>query len=720
MNSHDFQNWANQARAVPIERELDRRGIKLRRVGLERVGPCPKCGGDDRFAINAKKAVWNCRGCGVGGDIIQLVEHLDSVDFNTACTRLTGQPPPKANGKDTSKNVVVAEFEYHDENGSVAFAVDRIQFQKLDGSYVLKDGKPDKAFRQRRPDPDRLGRWIPNKDGAPVVPYRLPQVIEAIAAGHSVFIAEGEAKADLLWSWNVAATCCAGGAKKWKPQHSECLRDADVILLPDNDNAGWEHINKVGVELVGIAKRIRVLVLPDAKAKDDIIDWAGAGGTRERLDALLNEARDWRPPAADAQNEKRTEAKHAEDELIENLAKLQGLEFARERKRLAHDLGVNLRDIDDEVKAHREKVAPLYGHWITEPWPEPVDGDSLLRDIIRRICCHVVITDDGALTIALWIMLSWVHDEIAIHSPILNINSAEPESGKSTTMGLIAFLMPKCIASVEASEAPLYRAIKRWQPSFAFDEFDNILADDDKAALRSVINSGHTRGQAVLRCVTDDHTPELFSTFAPKAIGMCGRKLPPPTLSRCIFVELRRRRKDEHFEKFKHVDDSELADLRRRLRRWAMDNEDTLRNANPSMPDELQNRRADNWRIQFAIADLAGLDWGDKARAAATKIEGKADNRTIGVRLLADIKALFDADPEAHCMHSATIVAGLAEDPEKPWAEFTRGKPLTQNRLAKLLGTYEITSQTVTPPGLKDAKGYYRSQFEDVWSYYLS
>ena len=94
-----------------------------------------------------------------------------------------------------------------------------------------------------------------------------------------------------------------------------------------------------------------------------------------------------------------------------------------------------------------------------------------------------------------------------------------------------------------------------------------------------MINSGHTRGQGVLRCIGDDKVPELFPTFAPKAIGMVGRKLPPATLSRCIFVELRRRKKDEPVEKFKHQDDSELADLRRRLRRWAMDNEDALRNA---------------------------------------------------------------------------------------------------------------------------------------------
>ena len=215
----------------------------------------------------------------------------------------------------------------------------------------------------------------------------------------------------------------------------------------------------------------------------------------------------------------------------------------------------------------------------------------------------------------LWLMLSWVHDEIATHSPILNINSAEPESGKSTTMGLIAFLMPKCIASVEVSEAAMYRAIERWAPSFCFDEFDSILADDDKAALRSIINSGHTRGQGVLRCIGDDNTPQLFSTFAPKAIGMCGRKLPPATLSRCIFVELRRRKKDETIERFKHQDDGELADLRRRLCRWAMDNDDVLRNATPSMPDELKNRRADNWRLQLAIADLAREDWGDRAQS---------------------------------------------------------------------------------------------------------
>ena len=76
MRSAAFDNWSAKARAVRIEDEIVRRGIKLRGK-IERVGPCPKCGGNDRFSINTKKGVWNCRQCGVGGDVIKLVEHLD-------------------------------------------------------------------------------------------------------------------------------------------------------------------------------------------------------------------------------------------------------------------------------------------------------------------------------------------------------------------------------------------------------------------------------------------------------------------------------------------------------------------------------------------------------------------------------------------------------------------------------------------------------------------
>jgi RecA-family ATPase len=300
--SLDHDAWVDVARNVPIESELARRGIKLNGRN-EKAGPCPKCGGDDRFSINIKKGVWNCRGCNKGGDVIELVRHLDGVDFIEACTRLAGERPGKANGKDYSTSteaheICTATFAYDDENGgTVLFVVEHIQYRKLDGSFVLKDdGKLRKTFRQKRPDPNRPGQWIYNVDGVRIVPYRLPELIEAIAMDYLILIVEGEAKVDFLRSWNVPSTCNAGGAKKWKSEHSEYLRGADVVILPDNDEPGRDHADVVGASLQGIAKSVRVLELPGLSPKQDIIDWARQSGTVEQLhDLIAREARPWTP-----------------------------------------------------------------------------------------------------------------------------------------------------------------------------------------------------------------------------------------------------------------------------------------------------------------------------------------------------------------------------------------------------------------------------------------
>jgi phage/plasmid primase-like uncharacterized protein len=294
--------WIAGARSVHIEDELARRGIKLRGNKTERCGPCPKCGGDDRFSINTKKQVFNCRGCSTGGDVIDLVRFLDGVEFTEACTRLAGEPlqPKKTNGKDhaagAAREVCTATFTYHDEGGAVLFMVGRLQYRNPDGSFVLKDGKPKKTFRQKRPDPNRPNQWINNVDGVRIVPYKLPEIIEAAGNEHFIVIVEGEAKADLLWSWNVPATCCAMGAGKWKSEHSAFLRGADVVIVPDNDEPGRDQADAVGASLQGIAKSVRVLELPSLAPKADVIDWARAGGTVEQLhDLIAHQTRPWAP-----------------------------------------------------------------------------------------------------------------------------------------------------------------------------------------------------------------------------------------------------------------------------------------------------------------------------------------------------------------------------------------------------------------------------------------
>jgi hypothetical protein len=101
-----------RARVVRIEDECERRGIHLRGA-IDRSGPCPICGGHDRFAINIHKRKWLCRQCGVGGgDVISLVQFIDGIGFVEAVELLTGEEArPQARPPAPGKNQSAAEYE---------------------------------------------------------------------------------------------------------------------------------------------------------------------------------------------------------------------------------------------------------------------------------------------------------------------------------------------------------------------------------------------------------------------------------------------------------------------------------------------------------------------------------------------------------------------------------------------------------------------------------
>jgi putative DNA primase/helicase len=427
-----------------------------------------------------------------------------------------------------------------------------------------------------------------------------------------------------------------------------------------------------------------------------------------------------------------------DEEALERLAKMpRGIARDRERKRLAREFGCSQTSIDDEVKSRQgDQAHPLHDHWLVEPWPEPVETDALVRDLCWRIHSHVVCSYEDMLAVSLWIMLAWSH-EAATHSPLLLVTSAEPECGKTTMLGVVTLLAPRSISTVEISDAALYRSIEVWHPTFVIDEFDNVLADDAKRQLRSVINSGHTRGDGVLKVNKDTHEPELFPTFGPKAIGMVGRRLPATTMSRCIVVQLQRRKAGEKIaEKFQHKDTPELRDLRARLLRWSTDNVASLRSAKDTvaMPGSFDNRRADNWRVLFSIADLAGEEIAEHVRHAAQRIEGSVDTRSIRARLLADIRSIFyPVDEETGTalerldrISTNDLIAQLALIPGAPWSDWKGGKRidggmtvLTDRQLSQLLGE-KISPKPLRLRGREPFKGYERIQFEDDWERYLS
>jgi len=87
----------------------------------------------------------------------------------------------------------------------------------------------------------------------------------------------------------------------------------------------------------------------------------------------------------------------------------------------------------------------------------------------------------------------------------------------------------------------------------------------------------------------------------------------------------------------------------------------------------------------------------------------------VGVTLLANCREAFGSD---EVIRSVDLVTKLAADPERPWAEYNRGKAITQRQLARLLGTFGIISVNVNPPGLAQGKGYRRADFKEAWASY--
>jgi hypothetical protein len=285
---------------------------------------------------------------------------------------------------------------------------------------------------------------------------------------------------------------------------------------------------------------------------------------------------------------------HNDEALITELAGLSDLTYQRRREEAAKELGgIKVTALDKIVAARRTALQAknppmLYPHWKIEPWGEPVETAAIITMVMERLQRHVVMNRDQMLVVTLWIMLSWVHETAAVHSPILLVFSPEPDSGKSTLLGVISFLARRTLLSVSITGPVLFRSIEKWLPTFAVDEADEIFARNDD--LREVMNSGWTRGQGVPRCDPETNEPRLYPTFCPKVIGMKGKSLRDTTLSRCIRIELQRKLPEETVEDFDHIDDAELFNLRRQCARWALDHANSLKKAKPEIPLGLHNR----------------------------------------------------------------------------------------------------------------------------------
>jgi hypothetical protein len=287
-------------------------------------------------------------------------------------------------------------------------------------------------------------------------------------------------------------------------------------------------------------------------------------------------------------------------------------------------------------------------------------------------------------------------------------------------MIVLYYLTPRSELASNISASALFRYVEDVRPCLLLDEADTFIKNNEE--MRGILDSGHTRAAAhVIRNVevNGQHKPRRFSVWAPKAIATI-RSLADTLEDRAIMVQLQRKPKAASVARLRRRDSGEFGILRRKAARWAQDNFPKLTDPDPVIPNFLNDRAADNWRPLLAIADLSGGDWPARARDAACVLSGEGhDSSSLNVELLADIRLAFEEDTT---ITSAALVAKLTADPERPWVEWKRGKPITQAQLAKLLEPFEIFPGPLELPPIggkrQQARGYRVERFRAAWDAY--
>lgn len=356
------------------------------------------------------------------------------------------------------------------------------------------------------------------------------------------------------------------------------------------------------------------------------------------------------------------------------------------------------------------------------------DGAALLDDVEtfhRRLVAYP--SEAARVAAVLWDAHTHALDSFE-STPRLAYLSPEPGSGKTRALEVHATLVPAPMHAVNATPAALFRAVadSEQRPTLLYDEIDTVFGPKAKEneEQRALLNAGHRRAGVAYRCVGEGTRQRVVAFPAYAALTLAGLgDLPDTIMSRAVIIRMRRRAPAERIEAFRaRFHEPQGHALRDRLAGWAAAHAAVWAEAIPDMPDGVTDRPADVWEPLLAVADSAGGDWPDRARAACQTLTAPtAATASLGIQLLADARTVFGlrhADDEGpDVLRTEDILTRLRDLPEAPWADL-RGKPLDSRGLAYRLRRYEAGPTDVKVAG-KTYKGYRREDLWDAWQRYL-
>ena len=403
--------------------------------------------------------------------------------------------------------------------------------------------------------------------------------------------------------------------------------------------------------------------------------------------------------------------------VLKRLSELDQIEYDPIRKAEAKKLGIRVTTLDNEMAKLRGQKAAQETPFGTpvEPWHEPVDGEAHLDSIFETLKRFIAAKPEVLRTATLWTSFTWFIDDVRV-APLAIITSPEKRCGKTLLSTVMSRLCRDPLLASSITPSALFRSIEKWKPTLILDEADTFLKENEDH--RGLINSGHTRNTAfVIRCTGDNHEPTLFNTFGAKLLAGIGT-LPETIMDRAVILRLRRKKPDEKMERIRKTPDALFDELCRKQASFSADHSKTIADANPTIPENLNDREQDNWEPLLAIADAVGGHWPETARRAAVELSQTEDDQSsIAIQLLSDIRQIF-SDKDIERISSVDLIEALCADEERPWSTFKQGAKITARQVAYKLRSFDIKSKSLRING-RVMKGYELQDFEDSFQRYL-
>ncbi len=289
---------------------------------------------------------------------------------------------------------------------------------------------------------------------------------------------------------------------------------------------------------------------------------------------------------------------------------------------------------------------------------EPAQVMDETVNILKRYFVYAV--DYGAETSVLFAAMTHLFEEMAEFNPHLAYIAPMEGSGKTTHAIASGALSRAAWITGNASVASL-RKRNLDKGTLVLDEADTFMSGPEFTNFLNISWMRETAFQE--RCVEtkEGWEPEEFSVWCPIIVARVGNIEEATTRSRCILIRMRKAGRNE-IERWGRPAKKRLADLGPKLgkilhstplRRMIRKAADTV-----AIPDQLDWRTADNWRLLIAIADVVGAHWPETVRKAAIALSGirEPSPYELIVELMHDLTTLIESDDGHSCIRSQALV----------------------------------------------------------------